>query len=128
METNVPITITDQKLTNYRFRNYKTLQQRNVDSMKRQNEYPKIADEHFKSKKVKRIIIIIRLISNSILLNSYGEFTKVSFKDLLWLLRQKDVDEKGSKVISYILTLPPWRNIGIKFIKKFRSKKANLEY
>lgn len=126
LENNVPVTITNQKLTNYRFRDYKTLQQRNVDSMKRQNEYLKIADEHFKSEKVKRIIRL-RLISDSIFLNSYGEFTKVSFKDLLWLLKQKDVDEKGSKVISYILTLPPWRNTGIKFIKKYRSKKANLE-
>jgi len=75
--------------------------------MKRQNEYLKIADEHFKSEKVKRII---RLISDSIYLNSYGKYTKVPFKDLLWLLRQKDVDYKGYKIISYILTVSLWRN------------------
>jgi len=126
LEDNVPVTITDQKLTNYRFRDYKTIQKRNLDVAKIQNEYLKIADEYFKSEKVKNIIRL-RLISNSILLNSYGEFTKVSFKDLLWLLGQKDVDEKGSKILSYILTLPLWRNFGIKFIKKYRSKKANLE-
>ncbi len=126
LENNVPVTITDKKLTNYRFRNYKTLQKIMIDNMKRQNEYLKIADKYFKSEKVKRIIRS-RLISDTIFLNSYGEFTKVSFIDLLWLLKQKDVDEKGSKLFSYILTLSPWRNSGIKFIKKFRSKKANLE-
>lgn len=125
LENNIPVTITDKKLTNYRFRDYRTLQIRAIDSTKKQNEYLKIADKYFNSAKVKRIIRL-RLVSNFILLNSYGQFNKVSFIDLLWLLSQKDVEEKGSKLLSYILTLYPWRNSGIKFIKKFRSKKANL--
>lgn len=123
LEQKVNTTIINEKLTGYRFRDYKTLQGRVIEDNKKQLEYLKIADKYFKNPEVKRIIKS-RMIANKVFLNSYGLYSKISLVDMLWLLKQKDVNYKISKIISYVLSLPLWKGKGIKFIKKLRDKKS----
>ena len=125
LENRLHITLTDKKLTNYRFRNYKLLQERVLQNLSVQISYLKTANEYFTSSQVKDIIRA-RLISNIIFQNSYDvKYIKVPLKDMLWLVNQKNIEGKNSKFITYLLTLPMWRNKGIKVIEKFRNKRIS---
>lgn len=125
LENKIGITLTDKKLTNYRYRNYGLLQDRMFQNLKLQIRYLKSANKYFTSQEVKNIIRS-RLISNSILQNSYDlKYEKVTLKDMIWLINQKNIEGKKSKFITYFLTLPVWRNVGLKVINKFRDKRIS---
>ncbi len=124
LENQIGTTFSDKKLSNYRFRDYTRQQLRMVKFMESQIAFLRNADKYFTSKTVKDIIRA-RRISNTILLNSYnGIYEKVTLKDIMWLLRQSYIEARTSKFITYILTLPIWRNTGLKVIYKFRSRKT----
>ncbi len=125
LENNISTTFSDEKLTNYRFRNYYIQQQRIIQNMLKQITLLVNANKYFASPPVKNIIRA-RLISDTIFLNSYKiNYTKIRLKDVIWLLKQNNVEEKESKIITYFLTLPIWRKLGLKVIEKYRNKKAN---
>lgn len=123
LENGIKIQISKEKLTNYRFRDYKTLNSSAVLNMKTQIEKLKMFSEYFTSKKVQRIIRQ-RIIQDSIYLRSYGEQANVSFPDVAWLMFQENVDNRISLLISYLLTLPVWKNHGMNVIQKIRNKKG----
>lgn len=122
LEYNIPITISKEKLTNYRFRDYKTLNSRAIPFIQNQIKKLKIFGEYFKSEKVQRIIKQ-RIIQDSVYLKSYGEPVKISFLDIFWLMGQKNVDNRLSLLISYFLTLPILKGKGMNIINKVRNNK-----
>ena len=122
LEHDIPVTISQKKLTNYRFRDYKTLNCNAVSNMKNQIEKLKMFQQYFKSEKVQKIIKQ-RIIQDSIYLKSYGELINISFKDFIWLMVQKNADNRGSLLISYFLTLPILKGKGMNIINKVRKNK-----
>lgn len=119
---NIQPTISNEKLTNYRFRDYQTLQTNAVANMKIQIDKLTLFEQYFKSKKVHKIIRQ-RLIQDSIYLASFGGVLDISFLDFLWLLLQKNVDNRLSLTVSYFLTLPVLRGRGLNLINEMRKRK-----
>ena len=122
LEHHIDTTISKEKLTNYRFRDYSTLRINAIANMKTQIEKLKMFSEYFTSKKVQRIIRQ-RIIQDSIYLKSYGEQANVSFPDVAWLMVQENVDNRISLLISYFLTMPLLKGHGMNIIQKIRNKK-----
>ena len=122
LEHHIDTTISKEKLTNYRFRDYQTLQTNAVANMKIQIDKLTLFEQYFKSKKVHKIIRQ-RLIQDSIYLASFGGVLDISFLDFLWLLLQKNVDNRLSLTVSYFLTLPVLRGRGLNLINEMRKRK-----
>ncbi len=119
IEHNVQATIIKEKLTNYRFRDYKTLKNNAVDNMKKQINKLKEFAEYFQAKEI-HTIIRQRLIQDLIYLRTFGEDTNLTFIDLTWLIMQKNVDNRKSLIASYILTMPILKKYGMNLINKIR--------
>ena len=122
LEHHIDTTISKEKLTNYRFRDYQTLQTNAVANMKIQIDKLTLFEQYFKSKKVHKIIRQ-RLIQDSIYLASFGGVLDISFLDFLWLLLQKNVDNRLYLTASYFLTLPVLRGRGLNLINEMRKRK-----
>lgn len=126
LENNIEVTIITDKLTNYRFRTYKTLQKNAILNMKTQVEKLKEFEQYFKSPKVHRIIKQ-RIIQDSIYLRSFNEDTDLTFNDLIWILTKRNVDNRWSLAVSYILTTPIFKKYGMNLINKIRANKELKE-
>lgn len=122
LENNVPVTISKEKLTNYRFRNYKDLNSNAVSNMQIQIEKLKMLRKYFKSEKVQRIIRQ-RLIQNALYLRSYGVPVNVNFLDVAWLMGQPQKN-KVSLLATYFLTHPVFKGHGQMVIDAIRNKKV----
>ena len=122
LEYNIPVIISQEKLTNYRFRDYSTLKRNAIANMKTQIEKLKMFQQYFKSQQVHKIIKQ-RIIQDSIYLKSYGESINIPFKDTIWLMVQKNVDNRGSLLISYFLTSSILKGKGMNIINKVRKNK-----
>lgn len=126
LEHNIPTVISNEKLTNYRFRDYQTLKNNAISNMKAQIQKLQQFGQYFTSKKVHGIIRQ-RLIQDSIYLASFGEHVDIAFPDILWLLTRKNVDSRLSLALAYLLTLPILQGRGLKLINSIRNKKEVKE-
>ena len=123
LENNLEIITDKRKLTYYRVkpRNYKNIKIGLNNRLVSLTEAEKI----FKTSEV-RDIIHEGLIQNKIYLNTLGEFNKVSFIDLIWLMK-RPIIEKKSKILSYFLTMRIWNGVGLKLIDKIRNVSPDKE-
>ena len=120
IEHQVPIKIVKNKLSGYRFRSYSVLQDRMKETMETQLKWLNEASRYFKNQEVQKIIMQ-KIISNKIMLQSLGIKQDLSLFDIIWLMKS-GIDGRVSKLLSYLLT-EYLGNTGIKIINARRNKK-----
>ncbi|WMT51864.1 MAG: glycosyltransferase [Ferroplasma sp.] len=121
LEHNLPVLIDDTKLTYYRHKPLKKMYSNLLDSLNSRMSALGEAEKAFKSDEVKDIIREGK-IQNQLYLNTLGHYRHIPITDMLWLMK-RPVISKGKKLMSYFLSFPVWRGIGLKLMANFRATK-----